>query len=150
MFRTTHTCPARIRSRQLGAGVGCMLLLFCTSVIWATQLRSCQCKLHRYNRNILRCCSLGRFKDNQDAAPNCMQNCSWMCSAKIEASSRPRGHFQAQMVVFISKSRPNMLLAAFHNCCFKTLFLTKHRTAISQPALHKLSFAIFLTILMEF
>ena len=37
--------------------------LFCTSVIWAAQLSSCQCKLHRYNRNILRCCSLGRLKD---------------------------------------------------------------------------------------
>ena len=37
--------------------------LFCTSVIWAAQLSSCHCKLHRYNRNILRCCSLGRFKD---------------------------------------------------------------------------------------
>ena len=60
--RSIHALPA-FGAASLVLGVWFTLLFFCTSVIWAAQLSSCQCKLHRYNRNILRCCSLGRFKD---------------------------------------------------------------------------------------
>ena len=50
---------------------------YCTSAILASQLRNWNRKLQRYNRNILQCCSLGRFKDNKDATPICNQTCVW-------------------------------------------------------------------------
>ena len=71
------------KSNVSNAGVECVLILvlqqlmllplpqaafqqqfvFCTSAIWAHQPKSCSSTLHRHNRNILQCCSLGRFKD---------------------------------------------------------------------------------------
>ena len=55
--------PSAFGVVSLTQGFGVHCFFFCTSVIWAAQLSSCHCKLHRYNRNILRCCSLSRFKD---------------------------------------------------------------------------------------
>ena len=45
---------------------------WCTSAIWASQLWNWFCKLQRYNRNILQCCSLGRFKDRHSFTVFCM------------------------------------------------------------------------------
>ena len=67
-------------------------LACCTSAIWAGQLRNCKCKLQRHNRNILQCCSLGRFKDTPFRLDTltlfCLQNTVCMFTAIRAASFR--------------------------------------------------------------
>ena len=54
------------------------LLAYCQIWNWT-------CKLQWYNRNILQCCSLGRFKCIHDAVPIWCPGCCSTCSACIEA-----------------------------------------------------------------
>ena len=62
----------------------------CTSAIWACQLRNWICKLQRYNRNILQCCSLGRFKDIVHVTAFCIFYSSKMLSANLAWCQRRR------------------------------------------------------------
>ena len=92
------------------------LLVSCTSAIWAYQPRGCSSTLHRHNRNISQCCSLGRFKDMYICAATllaflCMRVGSRCENACAAMALHPILYITAQpQAVDLSSNRPAAMI----------------------------------------